>query len=175
MPDHAISPAKPKRKVAIIATVIIVVGIAIAGVSYLLARQWTTQNREVAEQSQPEINRYSQLSDIQFDDDKINFYVFWGDGCIHCEHLFAYLDEIWSDYSQYFNLYAFEIWSNEDNDKVMDYFMEQIGLYVPFTGAERSETMYFRRFASVAENEMTYFPCFLAVGRRKFIWQDVQI
>lgn len=127
MPDHAISPAKSKRKVAIIATVIIVVGIAIAGVSYLLARQWATQNREIAEQSQPEINRYSQLSDIQFDDDKINFYVFWGNGCIHCEHLFAYLDEIWSDYSQYFNLYAFEIWNNEDNDKVMDYFMEQLG------------------------------------------------
>lgn len=69
----------------------------------------------------------SQLSDIRFDTDKINFYLFWGNGCIHCEHLFDYLAEIWPEYSQYINFYAFEIWDNQDNGQIEDYFLSQLG------------------------------------------------
>ena len=116
-----------KRKIASITILVILTINLVLGVSYLLTRHWIADQSKTAEQSQPEINRYSKLSDIHFDDNKINFYIFWGNGCIHCEHLFEYLDEIWPDYSQYFNLYAFEIWDNKDNMKIMDYFMEQLG------------------------------------------------
>lgn len=116
-----------KYKVAAIVILVVLTISLVLGVSYLLAHRWVSEQDETTEQFQPEINRYSELSDIHFDDDKINFYVFWGNGCIHCEHLFEYLDEIWPNYSQYFNLYAFEIWDNEDNVKIMDYFMEQLG------------------------------------------------
>ena len=116
-----------KRKIASITILVILTISLVLGVSYLLTRRWISDQSKTAEQSQPEINRYSKLSDIHFDDNKINFYIFWGNGCIHCEHLFEYLDEIWPGYSQYFNLYAFEIWDNKDNMKIMDYFMEQLG------------------------------------------------
>lgn len=120
------SQLRGRKITAIVILVVLTIGLVL-GVSYLLARHWATKQNDVTEQSQPEINRYSELSDIHFDDDKINFYVFWGNGCIHCEHLFEYLDEIWPNYNQHFNLYAFEIWDNEDNVKIMDYFMEQLG------------------------------------------------
>lgn len=108
--------------------IILAIAMFVAAISIVIAGYiWYAHNKQPSSQEVVEIPRHSQISDITFDDDKINIYLFWGNGCIHCEHLFEYLDEIWPDYSQYFNLYAFEIWDNEDNVKIMDYFMEQLG------------------------------------------------
>lgn len=69
--------------------------------------------------------RYSKLEDITFVDDKINIYVFWGDGCPHCENLLTMLEDTKKDYGKYYNIYGFEVWENEDNGKIMDYFLEK--------------------------------------------------
>ncbi|MDO4271693.1 MAG: aryl-sulfate sulfotransferase [Candidatus Saccharibacteria bacterium] len=74
-----------------------------------------------------DIRKASKVSDITFDDDKVNMYVFWGDGCAHCEDLYETLAEIWPDYGQYLNLYSFEIWNSSDNMKIADYFRSQFG------------------------------------------------
>ena len=74
-----------------------------------------------------EINRYSNLGDIDFDDGKVNFYIFWGDGCIHCEDLYTYLASMQSDFSQHVDFYSFEIWNNENNGKIEDYMLTQLG------------------------------------------------
>lgn len=71
------------------------------------------------------INRNSTLSDITFQNDKINLYFFWGAGCPHCEELFSFLESIQNEYGKYFNVYAFEVWYNEENGKIMDYFLEE--------------------------------------------------
>lgn len=70
------------------------------------------------------ISYESKLTDIKFND-KVNIYLFYGKGCPHCEALFTYFESIKSKYSKYYNLYAFEVWYNEDNGKTMDYFLEK--------------------------------------------------
>lgn len=57
--------------------------------------------------------------DIKFDKEKMNVYLFWGDGCPHCEELFAFLKSINEEYGKYYNLYTLEVWKDEENNKLM--------------------------------------------------------
>lgn len=57
--------------------------------------------------------------DIKFDDKKINVYVFWGNGCPHCEDLYTFLNSLDARYKAYFNIYSFEVWDNTENNKFM--------------------------------------------------------
>ena len=108
--------------------IILTIAMFVAAISIVIAGYiWYAHNKQLSSQEVVEIPRYSQISDITFDDDKINIYLFWGNGCIHCEHLFEYLTDIWPEYSHYFNFYGFEIWDNQINGQIMDYFMEQSG------------------------------------------------
>ena len=70
---------------------------------------------------------------------KVKMYVFYGQGCPHCEDLFDYLDELKRDknYKDKFEIVKFETWYDEDNADLMkefaDYF--DINIYsigVPF-------------------------------------------
>ena len=55
------------------------------------------------------------LADVTFDENKKNIYIFWGNGCAHCEDLKAFLEantELWeSDYQ----IFSFETWKDEEN------------------------------------------------------------
>ena len=67
-------------------------------------------NKEIEEDNSStsetvKINRNSTLSDITFQNDKINLYFFWGDGCPHCEELFSFLESIQNEYGKYFNVF----------------------------------------------------------------------
>ena len=68
------------------------------------------------------INRNSNISDIVIDEDKINIYFFYGETCPHCEELFAYFESINDEYSKYYNIYAFEVWNNDENAEFMNKF-----------------------------------------------------
>lgn len=69
-------------------------------------------------------------SDIKYNDEKINVYFFWGNGCQHCEALISYLNTLPEEYDNYFDLYTLEVWYNEDNSKLMaelgDYLEQEI-------------------------------------------------
>ena len=97
--------------------------------NHLTQADKTTTNKTPSQQEKskiPVFTRTAKLSDITFEEDKINIYFFWGDGCPHCEELFTFLESIKSEYNEYFNLYGFEVWYNEDNGQIMDYFQEEL-------------------------------------------------
>lgn len=82
------------------------------------------------------IERHSKVEDIQFDDDKVNIYFFWGTGCGHCEDEFKFFESIHNDYSKYYNLYSFEVWENPENALLLEELaavLDQTTGGVPFT------------------------------------------
>ncbi len=102
------------------------------------------------------INRYSLVSDIVFDSDKINIYFFWGNGCPHCEEMFEYLESIKDDYGKYYNVYAFEVWYDENNGSVMDYFLDEFDKSIGNRGVPVYiiGDVYFEGFSSNMEEEI---------------------
>lgn len=67
------------------------------------------------------------LSDVTYDENKKNMYIFWGNGCAHCEDLKEYLEantELWKNDYQ---IFSFETWKDEENQKLMDDVMKFLG------------------------------------------------
>ncbi len=54
-------------------------------------------------------------ADIKSSKDKLNIYIFWGDGCPHCKHLAKFLGEKQSEIGDKISLYTFEVWKNKNN------------------------------------------------------------
>lgn len=52
-------------------------------------------------------------------EDKINIYLFRGNGCGHCKNFVTFLYENIEEYGKYFNLVSYEIFYNQDNSKLM--------------------------------------------------------
>ncbi|MBQ1496395.1 MAG: hypothetical protein IIZ40_03515 [Bacilli bacterium] len=52
---------------------------------------------------------------------KVNVYLFRGEGCPHCKEAESFFDSLAKDeeYSKYYNLVKYEVWYNEDNAKLM--------------------------------------------------------
>ena len=66
-------------------------------------------------------------SDIKSSDDKVNIYIFWGDGCPHCKHLAEFFNEHRSEVEKMTNLYTLEVWKNSDNLTLMKNFSKFLG------------------------------------------------
>ena len=49
---------------------------------------------------------------------EVNVYLFHGDGCPHCASEIEYLEEIEKEYNEV-NINLYEVWYNEDNQKLM--------------------------------------------------------
>lgn len=62
------------------------------------------------------------LANIVKEDNKVNIYFFWGKGCPHCEQEHEFFENIKEKYGDYYNLYTFETWYNEENAKLNLYF-----------------------------------------------------
>lgn len=80
------------------------------------------------------INRYYHEEDITNDTDKLNIYLFWGNGCANCENEFAFLESIYDEYQDKINIYAFEVWYDQENSNLMKEFSDVSGIstkYVP--------------------------------------------
>lgn len=76
------------------------------------------------------------LDNIKREENKVNIYFFWGDGCPHCEEEIAFFESIKETYGDYYNLYTFETWYNEENVRLAFTFAENMGdtiTGVPYT------------------------------------------
>ena len=76
------------------------------------------------------------LDNITKKDGKVNIYFFWGDGCPHCKEEKLFLKSIENEYGNLFNVYEFEVWHNEENEKIMKEFGKAMGdnlTGVPYT------------------------------------------
>lgn len=76
------------------------------------------------------------LDNITKEDGKVNIYLFWGDGCPHCKEEKLFLKSIENEYGNLFNVYEFEVWHNEENEKIMKEFgkaMDDNLTGVPYT------------------------------------------
>lgn len=58
--------------------------------------------------------------------EKINIYLFWGDGCPHCEELMAFLDSLNDEYKSLYTLHTYEVWKNAENKKLMNAFSSAV-------------------------------------------------
>lgn len=53
-------------------------------------------------------------------DDKINIYLFRGEGCVYCNSFLGFLNDITEEYGKYFNLVSFEVWYDEANEELLN-------------------------------------------------------
>ena len=62
--------------------------------------------------------------------EKINVYIFKGEGCGYCAKALAFFEGLDDEYQNYFNLVEKEVWHDEDNaakmQEVADYFNEDV-------------------------------------------------
>lgn len=56
---------------------------------------------------------------ISYSKEKINIYLFYGEGCPHCEELKKFLNSLGNKEKSYFNIYTFEVWNNSTNQQFM--------------------------------------------------------
>lgn len=59
--------------------------------------------------------------------EKINVYLFWGNGCPHCEHAKEFFSSIEEEYGEYYNLVKYEVWYEEDNNELMSKVCKELG------------------------------------------------
>lgn len=59
------------------------------------------------------------LSNYSDSEDKVTIYLFYGDGCSHCHEFLTFISSIVDEYGEYFELKAYETWSNTDNANLM--------------------------------------------------------
>ncbi len=71
-------------------------------------------------------NKIIELDNVVRDNNKVNIYFFWGNGCPHCESEIEFFNSIESEYSKYYNLYKFETWYNKDNELLFKVFAESM-------------------------------------------------
>ncbi len=72
----------------------------------------------------PSLEEVKKTNDL-INNRKISIYLFYGDGCPHCEDLLNHLESIKDEYGKYFTVYAFEVWKNNENGELMDKFAEE--------------------------------------------------
>lgn len=117
-----------KRILLLIGTILLAVFVLYFGIHGL--QQLNSLEKESEETKTDNgkiINKNSTVDDIIIDNEKINIYLFWGDGCPHCEELMMFFRSIDNEYGKYYRLYAFEVWYNNDNGMLMDGFGSELG------------------------------------------------
>lgn len=76
------------------------------------------------------------LDNVVREKNKVNIYLFWGDGCPHCKKEKEFFQSIKTKYGKYYNLYTFEVWYNEENLNILNAFASSMGekvTGVPYT------------------------------------------
>ncbi len=107
---------------------------------YIKFKNETTNNNQTSQtNSITEENKI--LTDVKIENiikenNKVNIYFFWGKGCPHCAKEFEFFESIKETYGNYYNLYTFETWYNDENKKLVYTFAENMGdklTGVPYT------------------------------------------
>ncbi|MDR0462698.1 MAG: hypothetical protein LBG64_00555 [Pseudomonadales bacterium] len=94
------------------------------------------------------------LGEIVFEEGIVNIYYFWGDGCPRCAEQNEFFLSIEDELGEYFNLYKFEVWHNEENARLLGQvadLLDKTVSGVPFT-IIGDQT--FTGFASRMEDDM---------------------
>lgn len=88
----------------------------------------TDNNNEETTNTTPKENvKEISLENVTHDKNKVNIYLFWGSTCPHCKEEFAFFDEIKEEYGDYYNLYTYEVWENQENAEIMNRFAAALG------------------------------------------------
>ena len=76
------------------------------------------------------------IVNVDVEEDKINLYLFRGEGCPHCKAEEKWLNEIKKKYGDYLNIYDFEVWYSEENQEKYIEATERMNINtnsIPFT------------------------------------------
>ena len=95
-----------KNKIVVLITVILSISIVV------LISNNMKDNKEIKLTDMTENN-------ISYSKEKINIYLFYGEGCPHCEELKNYLNSLDNKEKSYFDIYTFEVWNNSTNQQFM--------------------------------------------------------
>ena len=74
------------------------------------------------------ITMNSKLTDVVYDENKLNIYLFWGKGCPHCEEEWKFLNRIAPKYYDKIHVYGFEVLNSEENQKIMNEFKDKLNI-----------------------------------------------
>lgn len=85
----------------------------------------TSEN--ISDSSEKKILEDANLKNVVKEDNKVNIYFFLGKGCPHCAEEYEFFKEIKEKYGSYYNLYSFETWYNEENQKLIYTFAKAMG------------------------------------------------
>lgn len=85
-------------------------------------------NKMNEEKIKSTITMNSKLSDVVYDENKLNIYLFWGKGCPHCEEEWKFLNRIAPKYYDKIHVYGFEVWNSEENQKIMNEFKDELNI-----------------------------------------------
>ena len=121
------------KKLLPILFVILSVGLIIYGVSNIIRdnknansyKESNSVNEETTNQDdkkeEVEEGTVELAKEPNYDETKeeVTIYLFWGDGCPHCEEAKTWFNEIEPEYGKYFKIVDFEVWKNEENAKLM--------------------------------------------------------
>lgn len=86
----------------------------------------TSENQKISKTDEEQNNIDIVLNDVTYDSNKINIYLFWGDGCPHCEKEKEYFENISKEYGKYYNLHTYEVWYNTENQKIFEQFANKM-------------------------------------------------
>ena len=95
--------------------------------SYVKVEEVKDYDPEEVEEIDEELKIDAKLDNVTYDENKINIYFFWGDGCPHCEHEFLFFESLETEFGDYFTLHTFEVWKNPDNEELMKQFASAMG------------------------------------------------
>ena len=107
-----------------------------------------------AEEEKEKLKIDANLENISYDENKVNIYFFWGNGCPHCEEEFKFFESIKTEYGNYFTLNTFETWYDEDNRELLEQFASNMNdeiTGVPYTIIGNKT---FKGFSARYEEEM---------------------
>ena len=104
-------------------TLLGVIGLVVLNLDKL--REWHDVEEEPYVEVEVEDNTEADIEEPT--GEKFNMYLFWGDGCVHCHNLKIFLNDLEPKYKDMFDLYAFEVWGNPDNQTLMGRFAKTMG------------------------------------------------
>lgn len=85
-------------------------------------------NKMNEEKIKSTITMNSKLTDVVYDENKLNIYLFWGKGCPHCEEEWKFLNRIAPKYYDKIHVYGFEVWNSKENQKIMNEFKNKLNI-----------------------------------------------
>lgn len=109
-----------KKKILIISLVIFIFVFFIVLIN--------VSNKMNEEKIKSTITMNSKLTDVVYDENKLNIYLFWGKGCPHCEEEWKFLNRIAPKYYDKIHVYGFEVWNSEENQKIMNEFKDKLNI-----------------------------------------------